>query len=238
MVVNRALTRASFSTELQLPLNSRPDWGLDESSGDWLAELQSMRGRVLYDGGRRTKFLRPDGTCADLDPLDAVSYHVIVRSGGRIVGCARVTPLVPGVHGVVQSTVGDDHFRRLLDDIGETPQSTSEASRWMVAPEFRGHGLGFHIVAASWAVGRWLGGRVCLAAAGSRDNQDRMLMKLGGRPVDTIPLIPSEEFDDELHVLHFDLQQPSDMMVRWVDHMTTALGLDCLLDEAFSQRGA
>ncbi len=226
-----------FFTELQLPLHSRRTWGL-ESNSDWVSELQEMRGRVLYDGGRRPRFLKHDGTYADDDPLDALSFHVIVRAQGRMVGCARVTPLSPGVRGVVESTLGEDRFRGMLTEIGAAAETTSEASRWMVVPELRGHGLGFQLVAASWAVGRWLGVRTGFVAAGSRDKQDHMLMKLGAHSVDAVPLIPSDEFADELHVLHFDVQNPSPYMVRWVDRMMNALGLDCLLDETFAAKGS
>jgi GNAT superfamily N-acetyltransferase len=229
---------SQFATEVQLPLHSRRAWGVESGSDDWVSELQEMRGRVLYDGGRRPKFLKPDGTYADEDLLDAVSFHVIVRAESRMVGCTRVTPLSPGVRGVVESIWGEARFRCILAEIGEPAETTAEASRWMVVPELRGHGLGFHLIAASWAVARWLGVRTVVAAAGSRDSQDRTLVKLGARSVDAVPLIPSDEFDDELHILHFDIQNPSLAMVRWVDRMTTALGLDCLLDENFAGKGS
>jgi Acetyltransferase (GNAT) domain len=225
----------SFATELQLPVASRTLWGVGSESVGWLQELREMRGRVLYDGGRRTKFLRADGSYCDDDPLDSVSYHVILRSCARIVGCARVTPLVDGVCGVVESTLGTKRFHDLIAQIGEDRNFISEASRWMVTPELRGRGLGFHLVAASWAVGRWLGTRTGFVAAGTHDDQDRMLIKMGAQSVD-VPIISSHEFDDDLRVLHFDVQHPSESMVRWVDHITTALGLACLLDETFARR--
>jgi hypothetical protein len=230
-------TFSQFATEVQIPLHLRRAWGVEPASDDWVFELQEMRGRVLYSGGRRPKFLKPDGTYADHDPLDVVSFHVIVRAENRMVGCTRVTPLSPGVRGVVESILGEERFRSILSKIGEAAETTSEASRWMVVPELRGHGLGFHLIAASWAVARWLCVRTVVAAAGSRDSQDRMLIKLGAHSVDAVPLVPSEEFDDELHVLHFDIQNPSLAMVRWVDRMTTALGLDCLLDEGLARKG-
>jgi len=222
---------ASFSTELQLPLAGQADdWTIDNITPGWLSELQEVRGRILFDGGRRPNFRKSDGTYRDSDSLDCLSYHLMVRCRGDIVGCARIMPLLYGAHGVVETTLGTDGFEKMLATIGASRRVTSEASRWIVAPEFRGGSLGFHLVAASWAVGRWLGARIGFVAAGTRNQQDKMLIKMGGRST-SLPFIPSEEFDDELHILHFDVHHPSASMGRWIDHMNTALNLNCLLEK-------
>lgn len=224
----------SFTTELHLPPARQT--GTTAAAASWLDELQELRGRVLFDNGRRPNFLQPDGRYRDPDPLDVVSYHLVVRWGGVIAGCARVTPLTHGTRGVVEHTLGTDGFERMLATIGASRGITSEASRWIVAPEFRGGSLAFHLVAASWAVGQWVGAKIGFVAAGTRNRQDTMLMKMGARSTN-LPLVRSEEFDDELHVLHFDVQHPSDSMICWIEHMNTALGLKLLLESA-SRSGA
>src|SRR5687767_992178 len=96
---------SGFSTELQLPLRQRLEWGLPILPATWLADLQQMRGRILYDGGRRPAFLFADGTFTDGDAIDLDAYHVMVRHNSHIVACARVMLLVPGTPGVVASSI-------------------------------------------------------------------------------------------------------------------------------------
>ncbi len=219
----------SFATELHLPPASQA--ASNASAVAWLDELQELRGRVLYDNGRRPNFLQPNGSYRDSDALDLVSYHLIVRWRGHIAGCARVTPLTQGTCGVVEETLGTDGFETMLAAIGATRGRTSEASRWIVAPEFRGGSLGFHLVAASWALGQWLGAQIGFVAAGTRNRQDTMLIRMGARSTN-LPKVHSEEFDDELHILHFDVQRPSRSMISWIEHMNLALGLELLLERA------
>jgi hypothetical protein len=224
-------TRCLFITELQLPLGVRTAWGVPELADGWLSEIQAMRGRVIYDRGHRPSFRLADGSYADADAKDPYCYHILVRSGGNIVGCARVMPLVGSPASTVESSLGTEAFEGLIAEIGTTRDHTCEASRWIVTPEFRGRGLGFHVVAASWAVARWLGMRTAFVSAGTRERQDRALIKMGAHPVLGLSLTHSQVFDDELRVLYFDVVKPSDSMIHWIDRMTMALGLECLMEK-------
>jgi hypothetical protein len=225
----------SLVTELLLPDTVRVDLGLPRLAVDTFAEIQEMRGRVLYAGGRRPAFRTEHGSCLDVEALDSRSYHILVRSRGRLVACARVTPLARVSDGVVESVLGTERLDQLLATIGTSRDGTSEASRWIVEPEFRKHGLGFYIAAASWAVGRWLRIHTGFVMAGIRDGQDKLLIKIGARPVDGFPLIPSEEFDDELRVLYFDVEHPPDSTLRWIDRAAAVLRIECLLDRSSAE---
>ena len=224
-------TRCLFTTELQLPIGMRTAWGIPELVDGWLSEIQAMRGRVCYDHGHRPSFRLADGCYADADEKDPYCYHILVRSGGDIVGCSRVMPLAGSPVSMMESWFGTEPFERLIAEIGTTRDHICEASRWIVTPEFRGRGLGFHVVAASWAVARWLGMQTAFVSAGTRERQDRALIKMGAHPVMDLPLTHSSLFNDELRVLYFDVLKPADAMIHWIDRMTTMLGLECLMED-------
>jgi hypothetical protein len=42
---------------------------------DWIADVRSLRGLVLFDNGRRPYFRTADGCFCDDDPIDLHSYH-------------------------------------------------------------------------------------------------------------------------------------------------------------------
>ena len=53
----------------------------------WMDKVSELRGRVLYEGGRRPRFRRSDGQFADRDPLDPLAFHIAARS--RLTGRLR-----------------------------------------------------------------------------------------------------------------------------------------------------
>ena len=189
-----------------------------------------MRGRILYDGGRRPAFRFADGTFTDGDAIDLDAYHIMVRHNSHIVACARVMLLVPGTPGVVASSIGQDVADSIVTEIGMNGDVACEASRWMVEPEYRKQRLGFHIVAASWAVARWMGVKTAFGMAGMRDGQHRLLMRMGGRTVENTPIVTSDVYDDEMTLLAFDIMNPTPSMLHVVDEMAEALNLHCLMD--------
>jgi N-acyl-L-homoserine lactone synthetase len=211
---------SSSATELQLVTEQ---FAL-ASSNDWLAEIREMRGRVTYEQGRRPSFRMIDGSFDDPDPIDHQAYHIIARAEGRIVGCARIVLTENSGPSAIVSTVGEHRFDRILRDIGTNPEQTCEASRWIVVPEYRGR-LGSRIVAASWAVARWLSIEIAFVLAGTRQKQDRALIRMGARPVSGLPLFPSEVFDDDLRLLYFDVSHPPESMRTQMLEIATVLNL-------------
>ena len=104
-------------------------------------------------------------------------------------------------------------------------ERTGEASRWLVAPEYRGK-LGPRVVATTWAVAQWLNIEIGFVVAGTRQKQDVALMRMGAQAVPGLPLFPSETFDDDLHLLYFDVFHPSESMGKRMQEAATDLGLE------------
>ena len=169
----RASKRQEITMELRFPSKEVPP-------GGWLTELREMRGRVWYAAGRRPSFLMPDGSFCDSDPADLEAFHIIARSAGRAVGCARVMPLVNAHSTTLSSAIGVDRLEAIVRDLGTTWNRVCEASRWAVVPEFQDQ-LDRRLVAASWAVARSLSMEWAFVMAGTRDCQDNafMVKKLG-----------------------------------------------------------
>jgi hypothetical protein len=215
--------------DLELRLATRQEDGRGPQAGTrgWLAELREMRGRVCYDHGRRPSFLRPDGTFIDADPADLHAYHVVARSEGRAIGCSRIVPLTNGQPSTVGATVGEERFAQIVSALGTARERTCEASRWVVVPEHR-NGLGPRIVVASWTVARLLGFDIAFVLAGTREGQDRALMRMGARPVENLGTFSSDAFDDDLRLLFFDVPHPSDFMEHHMRDMMKVLKLDAL----------
>jgi hypothetical protein len=134
-------------------------------------------------------------------------------------GAAGRNPILRGL-----IAIGEERLASILWDLGVTRERACEASRWVVVPEFRGE-LGPRIVAASWAVARWLSMDVAFVMAGTRQRQDLVLIRMGARPVRAVPLVRSEIFDDELRLLYFDVLQPRPIMRLQMDEAATALHL-------------
>jgi hypothetical protein len=190
----------------------------------WLLEVQEMRGRTIYDRGHRPQFQRADGRHRDADYIDFDAYHAVARSEGQVVGCVRVAPLTRIDSSVVSSAIGEERLATVLRDLGTTRERTGESSRWIVRQEFRG-ALGPRLVAASWAIARWLPMDVGLVMAGTRQKQDMALIRMGARPLNDVPLVPCELLDDDLRLLYFDVARPPHFMRRRINEAATALDL-------------
>jgi len=203
-------TVAASGRRLSLGVHRRAG---DESIPGWLADVQQMRGAVLYEDGRRPSFRRVDGRFYDGDAIDLEAYHVVARSGDQAVGCVRILPLHNADATMIETRIAAREFENILRDLGTTRAQTCEASRWMALPEFRGE-LGPWMVAASWTVAQSLGMAVALVLAGTRQKQDLALVRMGARAVKGVPLFVSEVFDDELRLLYFDLPNPPAAMRR------------------------
>src|ERR1700737_3212387 len=62
---------------------------------DWLKEVRSLRGSVLFDNGRRRHFRTEEGRLFDADPIDLYAYHILGYDAMRLVGGVGVYRLVP-----------------------------------------------------------------------------------------------------------------------------------------------
>lgn len=194
------------------------------SDPTWLSEVREMRGRFCYDQGHRPSFRTTNGRFEEADTLDFSAYHVIARSLGKAVGCARLVPLAKVRSGVISSAIGFERFSGILRELGATRENTAEASRWIVVPEFRG-GMGPRIVAAAWAVSRWLSLEFVFVMAGTRQRQDLALIRMGAQALSDVGLVRSGVFDDELRLLYFDVQRPRPFMCSHIDQAAVALHL-------------
>jgi hypothetical protein len=133
---------------------------------------------------------------------------------------------------VIGSTIGAKRFHRILRDLGTTRERACEAARWIVVPECRGR-VGARIVAASWAVARWLSVDIAFVLAGTRQKQDLALIRLGARAIAGLPLFPSQIFDDDLRLLYFDVLHPSGWMGKQMLGTAVALRLEHVLPPCF-----
>jgi predicted GNAT family N-acyltransferase len=178
---------------------------LSELNAGFLAELSEFRGRILYADGRRPRFLREDGQYADDDPLDPESFHVTVRSGGALIGCARLTPLPEYSRSFIGERVGPSCLEAAVRLMNLSRTDCVEAGRWIVAPPARGSVLGRSLLLSIWVVGQWLGKRCALGAVGMRDGQSTMAGRFGGQAAPGIHPVFLREYDDEVSVMYFDL---------------------------------
>jgi hypothetical protein len=218
---------SSFRAELESFSWRQREPTLDSPLPDWLAELRQMRGRVLYDQGRRPCFQMSDGKFDDPDPTDLLAHHVVAQSEGRPVGCARIVPSKHIRSGFVAGTIGGQGFEAILEQLGTNPEQVCEASRWAVVRECRGL-LGRQIVVAAWAVARRLSFPTALVLAVTCQKQDLALIRMGARPVPGLRLFPSTISNDQCRLLYFDVWHPSEWMEKQITEMTDALKLGYL----------
>src|SRR5215470_16535744 len=200
-------SKPSITTEIRMPSEAletqlNPDI-------QWLRELREMRGRVLYEeGGRNPVFLSSDGTFSDTDPFDLQTYHVLLRISQRIVACARVAPLDCSKAGYISTLLGQKKFDRILHDLGIPLELNGEASRWIVATDFRNLGLGPRVVATSLALAHSLGLHGGFVLAATRRGQDQLLCRMGAQPVNGVALPGVCGVDGEHRLLYFNIDPP------------------------------
>jgi N-acyl-L-homoserine lactone synthetase len=196
-----------------------------EKSPDWLEEISELRGRVLYENGRRPAFRLPIGRYADPDPLDVHAYHIIARSGGKAVGCVRTVPIAEGVVGITECLLGQKQFAEMLTSLDMDRRDVVESSRWTVDPFFRASRIGVLLAAGGVAVARALGFKLLLCSVGTRNKQDIILSRLGVRRVAGLSLIPVPEFNDDLCVMQIQPHHPQPHFAELMAEMDAELML-------------
>jgi len=185
-----------------------------------------MRGRVLHAGGRRPQFRQADGRFIDVDPLDRCAYHILLRSSASLIGCIRVVPLTNVSTCGTESLLGRQGFEQMLVHIGSTRDKAGEVGRWIVAPEYSRFRMGLRLISGVGALSKWLGLETVIANVGTRDGQAGILMRAGGRQVPGLSPIKSQEYNDDLVVLTFDLMRPAKSLGPFVAEMATLLSLE------------
>jgi hypothetical protein len=189
-----------------------------------LEQISEFRGRTLYAEGRRPHFARQGGY-ADDDPIDRHSYHVTARADGELVGCIRIGHIREPSQSFLGRLVGTLPVQDALQIMNVKAGECGEAGRWIVAPSARGFSLGRNLILGAWVIGRWLGKRYVFAGVGVRDGQAKMLARCGGQTAPAFAPLFVEEYDDELSVMYFDIQNPPPGVAMQLDSVDRLLGL-------------
>ena len=188
-------------------------------------ELAGMRGKVFFASGRRRAFMNDDGTYTDIDEYDDLSWHVFGRIKDELVAACRVLHFQDTPETAFEKHAGPAAAAKYLAAKGLSRVECGEASRWVVMKRERGGRLAARAIAGGWGVVQWLKCRGVWAWAGTRDGQSRALMRMGGQPVEGLPLLRSDSWDDELQALYFEIQNPPAAMVPLIAEMKTLLSI-------------
>jgi N-acyl-L-homoserine lactone synthetase len=223
----------ALSWQLRSPLDRRSYCG-GRCLPDWLKEVRSLRGSVLFDNGRRPHFRTGDGCFCDADPIDLYAYHILVHDGMRLVGCVRVYPLVlNGLPCVTEKILGQKTFSEMLHKLGAKRTETVEIGRWIVDPAYRASGRpGVQLAAASAALAITLGNgsvfqrKIIVCSAGTGDRQDLMLARIGLSAARAVEAITCDDFKDNVRVMYcLDTQQLNPRFLRVIIKMAKTIGL-------------
>jgi hypothetical protein len=206
-------------------------WDLHSPPGegrapDWLVELSEMRGRVLFEEGRRPRFRLPSGTFADDDPLDRYAYHLIARASTRPIGCIRLVPLDVDATCVSEELVGESLLSGSLDLVRVRRRDAAECGRWIVPSQHRRRLVGMRLAAGIIAVGRWLGYRILIGPTGVRDGQASLLSRIGMRALPSLPQLHVPQYDDEIAVLYLFPAAVTGSFARVIDEMALTLKVE------------
>jgi hypothetical protein len=227
-----------LSWQVRSPLSDSMS-GADESSCEWLDEVRALRGAAFFDHGRRPKFQTADGCFRDSDPIDLYAWHVLAYLGGRLAGCVRIYPLAGNsLSCLTETLLGEKQFREILLCLGRHRNNAIEIGRWVVDPALRAQsslapGIGVQLAAAAGAIALALvnqsedANAIAIFSAGSRDNQYRMLSRIGLREVSGIEPLISTEYDDVIRVMYCTRNQTMPARFqRTMDAMAKDMGID------------
>lgn len=200
--------------------------GVELVSAELVAEISEFRGRVLHANGRRPAFAALAGQgYADLSPYDIYSWHVTVRRDFELIACVRVTPYSESNLGMIGELFDQDALGSIIRDMNLTPSDCVEGSRWIVAPCARGTAIGRQLLVSLWAVGRWLRRKCLFGAVGTRDGQDKMILRAGGKRTPGTTPFAVEEYNDELSLMYFDLGDPPRAVATALPAVESLLGI-------------
>ena len=188
---------------------------------DWLKELQSMRGKALYQGGLRPFFKVSDNTYSDADEYDQSCYHILAKFEGKIVGAIRLLVLDEAFNCVSAKIVGGvNQFSLIINELFPN-QKIIEVSRLTVDEIFRRSHLYLLLMAVGWSLLFKLNGQM-IANAGLKAN---FLIKHGGAQLFTKYAGPynSKMYNDDVFLLYFDQRYLTDKMLSNIKEMKKIL---------------
>lgn len=214
----------SLSWQVRLPPGTQKNEA-PASIPDWLEDLRSLRGSVLYAEGRRSQFKIAEGRCYDPDPIDLHAYHVLAYHDHQLVGCARVYPLASETACcTTEAILGKKAFAEMLLELGAQRTITVEIGRWVVHPEHRKGVLGVQLAAGAATLAKRLGFQIAVCTAGTADRQDRILTRMGLKAVPTVDVLKCDAYTDWVRVMYFHIQNLK--FAHIMDQMAETLGLN------------
>jgi len=207
---------------------------------DWLRKVREMRGRALYENGLRPYFKKDDNLFLDEDIFDPFCYHILAKIDDKIVGCVRLLPLSNNCHCVTHETVGEQTFfaalKSLCTEYSLGIDEISEASRWIVNPDYQKTRIGYYLVYAVWALANHLG-YLFFASGGFKVN--KLLHHYGAVYLSqNAGPYYSEKYQDNVYILAFDKNKLSAKAISNIEKMRKVLQLPASASTEVSQTGS
>lgn len=167
-----------------------------------LRRMRLLRGRVLFDGGRRPAFREPDDQVQDLGAWHFTARRTRDGVHGPPLGYVRL--LTPATASRFQSRefLGDADYEQVLRTGGLTADSVFEHSRLVVEHRARKLGLGLHLNALAVAAAHELGAAAMIGTSGTADGQDRFHGRFGFHPVAGTRRYVEKYTEDVVILLH------------------------------------
>jgi hypothetical protein len=136
--------------------------------------------------------------------------------------------------------LGEKRFRETLLCLGRHRNNAIEIGRWVVDPALRAQsslapGIGVQLAAAAGALALALVNlsedvnAIAIFSAGTRDNQYRMLSRIGLRQVSGIEPLISTEYDDVIRVMYCTRNHMQPRFQRMMDAVAKSMGIDQML---------
>ncbi|WP_394845482.1 ThiF family adenylyltransferase [Pendulispora brunnea] len=150
-----------------------------------VAEIRSLRAKVLFDRGRRPAFQHHDGTHIDDQDLDFGAWHFIARreASGPPLGYIRLSTPATGDLFQSRAFLGSERYEELVRSEGFTLEETFEHSRLVVEHRARKLGLGVYLNALAIAAAQSLGAKAMIGTSGTKDGQDHFHERFAFRSV-------------------------------------------------------
>jgi hypothetical protein len=234
---HRPAPQSSLSWRLKPPPRWTPDFENDQATPDWLAEVRALRGKALFDRGRRPAFQTQEGVFLDPDPIDFYAFHILACDGEKLVGCVRVYRFDrDGPACIVEKILGGTKYRQLFGQASEIV----EIGRWVIDPEYgatnRDFGLCIQLAAASGALAKAIGEAsgtrrgYAICAAGTKDRQDAVLTRMGMAPVPGLEPIRRREYNDDVRILCCSqTQRLNARFVNQIEQMAKKIGVEQII---------
>jgi hypothetical protein len=167
-------------------------------------DMQRLRGATyVHDGAIALSKLDADG-CYQL-PSDTYSWHVLVFDGDTLCGCIRYCshPNTIGIADLwMNKTVVRFGFEAVIEkELARARKDNlryAEIGGWAVGEEYRFTDAALHLLLATFALGKMLGGCLSLSEATVRNRSTTLLRKFGGKPL-------GEPYLDNTYKCHMQL---------------------------------